>query len=75
MPHLTDQQLEHIREKFANLPIAVYVPACHGAFARPSHDTVFTAADAQKLAQEIRDASGDPDAAIVLAYGIPWSWT
>lgn len=72
MPHLTDQQLEHIRERYANLPVAVYVPLCSGAFARPCPDGCFNVTAAENLAQEIRATSGDPDAAIVLVYGLPW---
>lgn len=72
--HLTGPQLDALRGKFADIPVAVYVPACNGGFVRPDLvGSPFTVTEAEHLAQEIREASGNPDAAFVLAYGIPWT--
>lgn len=69
---MTRNQLDAIRGKFADIPVAVYVPACAGGFTHPDTDNPFTIPHAIQLADEIRAATGHPDAAIVLVYGIPW---
>lgn len=87
-PSLTPPELDALSLVLARQPAAVYLQAigriyrCPNPFHHPApcdRTKSFTIPEAQLLAARIRAGElGDYDpryGPIVLAYGIPWSWT